>query len=174
VFLSALGCFVVVINYKSTEAIESRSCNTCFQPGGGETDTFNDLVVVSSLITNFPSDLSMRRRILKMVQKRADSVVTALAVGALRKVDGFAPEDVEFVRSCLADDNPWVEAATIDLLAEIDSNVRDQFMERLKAMAAEPQSTDVEAALERFFEHISPTHDSKPKNHNLPRPSDRN
>jgi hypothetical protein len=126
-------------------------------------DNINDPTAAKVVLENFPSDLLMRRRVLNFVEKRSDSLLTSDVVGALRNVDHFAPEDLAFIRSCLAEDNdPWVLAATIDLLAKIDPNVREQFIERLKVLQTEPHGNDVRAALERFFEHISQLHDSDP------------
>lgn len=127
-----------------------------------DADVLHDGTVAGSLLMTFPSDTSMRRRLLKFVERRSDSLLTSEVVRALRKVKQFAPEDLTFIRSCLADDNPWVLAATIDLLADIDSNVREQFMERINAIAAEPQGTDVGEALERFFKHVSQSDNSNP------------
>lgn len=126
-------------------------------------NNINDPTAASMLLENFPNNLLMRRRVLNVVQRRSDGPLTMQVVGSLRNVDHFVPEDLAFIRSCLADDNdPWVQAATIDLLAKIDPNVREQFMERLRTMDAEPQPNDVRAALERFFEHISAPKDSNP------------
>ena len=126
-------------------------------------DNINDPTAAKAVLENFPSDLLMRRRVLNFVEKRSDSLLTSDVVGALRNVDHFAPEDLAFIRSCLAEDNdPWVLADTIDLLAKIDPNVREQFIERLKVLQTEPHGNDVRAALERFFEHISQVHDSDP------------
>jgi len=121
----------------------------------------NDPIAASALLENFPNDLLMRRRVLNFVQRKSDGLLTMEVVGSLRKVDQFSSEDLAFIRSCLADDDdPWVVAATINMLAKIDSNVREQFVERLKAMAAQPQANDVRTALENFFEQVSPPHES--------------
>jgi hypothetical protein len=110
--------------------------------------------IVQSLIASFPSDLAMRQRILSFVEGNSLSNVTLAALNGLRRVEHLDPDSLEFIGTCLSGPDAFARADAIDLLANRDSTVRGEFLERLKGIASDPQeSKEMRARAQNALEH---------------------